>query len=341
MAAALRRRGAWPAAVAFLLLRPLIGCCARPPAGRERMVTHAATFRALADTRVWFFRRLAERLPAGIGLRRSGDLLGRLVADVEALDGLYLRVMVPGRRGAGHGGGGRGAAGRARRCWRPPSPCRWRVALLLPLLLAPGAARAAAEAAEAQGRLRAAAVDPLLGIEDTLAANGEAAGRRRAGARRRERWPQAQRRLAGRAALAGAAGTLLTQAALLGALAWGLAAGGGRGGAGGARRCSWRWPRRRALGLLPRAGAALAAAAAGARRLFEAADAAAAGGRAGRARAALPTGHAIRIEGLRFRLGAGPRAGLRRARPRPAGGQRGSRCSARRASASPPSPRCC
>ena len=77
-------------AVAFLLLRPLIGL---RPAARwaERMATHAATFRALADTRVWFFRRLAERLPAGIGLRPLGDLLGRLVADVEALDGLYLR----------------------------------------------------------------------------------------------------------------------------------------------------------------------------------------------------------------------------------------------------------
>jgi ATP-binding cassette subfamily C protein CydC len=44
---------------------------------------------------VWFFRRLAERLPGGLGLRRAGDLLGRLVSDVEALDGLYLRALVP------------------------------------------------------------------------------------------------------------------------------------------------------------------------------------------------------------------------------------------------------
>src|SRR3954451_7101345 len=80
--------------LAFLLLRPLV---ALRPAARwaERMVTHAATFRALADTRVWFFRRLAERMPAGIGLHRSGDLLGRLVADVEALDRLYLSAIVP------------------------------------------------------------------------------------------------------------------------------------------------------------------------------------------------------------------------------------------------------
>ncbi|MFC4168499.1 thiol reductant ABC exporter subunit CydC, partial [Pseudoroseomonas aestuarii] len=79
----------------LLLLRPLM--VLRPGARYlERLVTHSATFRALADTRIWFFRRLAERLPAGLGLRGAGDLLGRLVSDVEALDGLYLRALVPG-----------------------------------------------------------------------------------------------------------------------------------------------------------------------------------------------------------------------------------------------------
>lgn len=61
----------------------------------DRLVAHAAAFRALADTRVWFFRRLAERLPSGLGFRRSGDLLGRLVSDIDALDRLYLGVLVP------------------------------------------------------------------------------------------------------------------------------------------------------------------------------------------------------------------------------------------------------
>mgnify|MGYP000213880289 CR=1 FL=1 len=32
-----------------------------------------AAFRALADTRVWFFSRLAERMPAGIGLGETVD----------------------------------------------------------------------------------------------------------------------------------------------------------------------------------------------------------------------------------------------------------------------------
>ncbi|WP_428375324.1 thiol reductant ABC exporter subunit CydC [Lichenicoccus sp.] len=61
----------------------------------ERLATHAATFRALADLRVWFFRRLAGSAAGGLGYRRTGDVLGRLVGDVEALDGLYLRLLVP------------------------------------------------------------------------------------------------------------------------------------------------------------------------------------------------------------------------------------------------------
>ena len=280
---------------ALLWLRPLV--LLRPAARwAERMVTHAATFRALADTRVWFFRRLAERLPAGIGLNRSGDLLGRLVADVEALDGLYLRALVP--------------AGVAVMvvlivavllgavpllALAVTAPLL--VALLLPLLLAPGAARAATDSAAAQGRLRAAAVDPLLGLEDTLAANAE--GRAAALlAQEGEALGATQRRLAWRAAWAGAAGTVLVQAALLGALAWGLAAG-AEGAALAALGLFLALAAAETLGLLPRAGTALAAASAGAHRLFEAADTPVAVPDPP-APAPLPAGRAIRIENLHF-----------------------------------------
>ena len=61
----------------------------------ERLVTHGATFRALADMRVWFFRRLAATSAGGLGFRQAGDVLSRLVGDVEALDGLYLRILLP------------------------------------------------------------------------------------------------------------------------------------------------------------------------------------------------------------------------------------------------------
>jgi len=61
----------------------------------ERMVTHDATFRALADLRVWFFRGIARSAAGGLGFRQAGDVLGRLVTDVEALDGLYIRILLP------------------------------------------------------------------------------------------------------------------------------------------------------------------------------------------------------------------------------------------------------
>ena len=61
----------------------------------ERLVSHDAVFRALGDLRVWFFRGLAMRAAGGLGFRQAGDMLARLVNDVEALDGLYLRVVLP------------------------------------------------------------------------------------------------------------------------------------------------------------------------------------------------------------------------------------------------------
>lgn len=61
----------------------------------ERLLGHEATFRALADLRVWFFRGLTRSAAGGLGFRRAGDLLARLVNDVEALDGLFLRLLLP------------------------------------------------------------------------------------------------------------------------------------------------------------------------------------------------------------------------------------------------------
>jgi ATP-binding cassette subfamily C protein CydC len=61
----------------------------------ERVFTHEATFRALAQLRVWLFTGLARSSAGGLGLRQAGDVLARLVNDVEALDGLYLRILVP------------------------------------------------------------------------------------------------------------------------------------------------------------------------------------------------------------------------------------------------------
>jgi ATP-binding cassette subfamily C protein CydC len=61
----------------------------------ERLVTHEAALRVLADLRVWFFRRLSPLAPAGLERYAAGDLAGRLRADVDALENLYLRIFAP------------------------------------------------------------------------------------------------------------------------------------------------------------------------------------------------------------------------------------------------------
>ncbi len=61
----------------------------------ERITTHEATFRVLAHLRSWFYRHLEALGPARLQSYRSADLLNRLVADINALDNLYLRVLVP------------------------------------------------------------------------------------------------------------------------------------------------------------------------------------------------------------------------------------------------------
>jgi thiol reductant ABC exporter CydC subunit len=61
----------------------------------ERMVSHDLTFRLLANTRTWFYRRLEPLAPARLLGLRSGDLLSRVVKDVEELENLYLRISSP------------------------------------------------------------------------------------------------------------------------------------------------------------------------------------------------------------------------------------------------------
>jgi len=61
----------------------------------ERVVTHEATFRVLAGIRSWFFRQLIPLVPGRLSAMRSGDLLSRMTADIDALDALYLRLLAP------------------------------------------------------------------------------------------------------------------------------------------------------------------------------------------------------------------------------------------------------
>jgi ATP-binding cassette subfamily C protein CydC len=61
----------------------------------ERVFAHDATFRILEGLRVWFYCGIEPLAPSGLWRFRSGDILNRIVADIEALDNLYLRAFSP------------------------------------------------------------------------------------------------------------------------------------------------------------------------------------------------------------------------------------------------------
>ena len=61
----------------------------------ERLVTHDATFAALAAIRVQLFRGWTRPEAASRLLRQPAKLLFRLTADIDALESLYLRLLVP------------------------------------------------------------------------------------------------------------------------------------------------------------------------------------------------------------------------------------------------------
>jgi thiol reductant ABC exporter CydC subunit len=61
----------------------------------ERFVTHRASLQILAGLRVWAYRVIEPLAPAALDRRHSGDLLARIVRDVDSLEDLYVRVAVP------------------------------------------------------------------------------------------------------------------------------------------------------------------------------------------------------------------------------------------------------
>lgn len=61
----------------------------------ERYVSHHLTFNLLARFRVWLYERLEPLAPARLMQYRSGDLLTRIVADIESLEHFYVRVIAP------------------------------------------------------------------------------------------------------------------------------------------------------------------------------------------------------------------------------------------------------
>jgi ATP-binding cassette subfamily C protein CydC len=189
----------------------------------ERLVSHDAMFRALTRVRMWFFRGLARSAAGGLGYRRAGDVLARLVNDVEALDGLYLRIIVP-------------ALGVLLLIpilifvlWRDAAAALlalipfFFIAVVLPLRAAKLAEANAHIAATAMAALRNAAIDALSGLREVKIFGAES--RMRAVVKSREAQViDAQETLGVQVSRLNMAGFLATQAGILLVLLAGLAA---------------------------------------------------------------------------------------------------------------------
>jgi ATP-binding cassette subfamily C protein CydC len=142
----------------------------------ERLVTHEATLRQVAWLRVWFYAHLEPLAPARLQQFHSGDLFSRIRADIDALDHLYLRTLVPAAVAA---------AGLAL-CLAFLAAFDLGVALfVLGMLLVAGVlvplwalARGAAPGrrlVETQAELRSLAVDGIQGLPELLVYGAEAA----------------------------------------------------------------------------------------------------------------------------------------------------------------------
>jgi ATP-binding cassette, subfamily C, bacterial CydC len=183
----------------------------------ERLASHDVAFRVLAQVRVAIWRRLAALAPAGVTVFRSGDLLARLVSDVDATQDLFIRGVTPVLAAALVGG----AAVTACLLILAPAAAVLAVGLLtaglvVPLAAAAVAGKAARAAAPARGRLAATVTELLDGAADLHAFGAADAALARADAEDAE-----LTRADGRAAAASALGAGL-MSAVTGLTVWGV-----------------------------------------------------------------------------------------------------------------------
>ncbi|WP_245592650.1 thiol reductant ABC exporter subunit CydC [Actinomadura rifamycini] len=190
----------------------------------ERLVGHDATFRILADLRARVYERLERLAPAGLPAFRGGDLLARLVDDVDAVQDLYLRTLLPCAVAAVVGGASVGVA------WAllPAAGAVLLAALLAAGLAAPWlsaavARRAERRTADLRGELASHVVDTLHGAPE-LIAYGAAPARLAEAARIDREFTRATARSAGTAGLGAALSALAGGLAVWGGLATGVPA---------------------------------------------------------------------------------------------------------------------
>ncbi|MFD5462096.1 thiol reductant ABC exporter subunit CydD [Kitasatospora sp. NPDC127059] len=137
----------------------------------ERLVSHDAVLRTLGTLRAAVYRRLTVLAPAGLPAFRRGDLLSRLVADVDAIQDHHLRWRLPAAVAAVVSV----ASAVAMAVFLPAAGLVLGLGLLLAGVLVPAlAARWSAGAerrqAPARGRLATSVVDALSGTAELTVA---------------------------------------------------------------------------------------------------------------------------------------------------------------------------
>jgi ATP-binding cassette, subfamily C, bacterial CydC len=189
----------------------------------ERLVAHDAAFRSLSKWRVWLYDRLEPLAPAGLGAWRTGDLLTRAIDDVDTLQDLYLRGLLP----VAVTVAAAALAVVVMAVVLPVAGVVLAVALLVALVATPAIAVASrpgrGRQAELRGELSAEVVDLLAGVPDLLAFGQEDRLLDRIDAADRELTRTARRR----AVVAGASSAVVTAclgAAVVGVLAVGVTA---------------------------------------------------------------------------------------------------------------------
>ncbi len=266
----------------------------------ERLVSHDAMFRALGDLRVWFFRGLARSTAGGLGFRRAGDVLARLVNDIEALDGLYLRLLIPLATILVLLPSLIVVAARRNPLLALALAALFLLAaLILPWRAARGTLAAGERLGQAMAGLRVAVLDAVSGIREVRVFGAEgrmlALVQARSGA-----LFAAQHDEARGLARAGAAAMLAGQAAVFAVLLLAALAPAGPGGVTVATLLFLTLAAFEAIAVLPRAGAVAGRIAAAAARVVDAAEETMATAEPPPPRHP-PRGHALRFEAVSFR----------------------------------------
>jgi thiol reductant ABC exporter CydC subunit len=136
----------------------------------ERLSSHDVALRALGRARLRVYERLERLAPSQLGSKRRGDLLARLVADVDSLQNLHLRGIVPPLVALCASAAAVGAAA----AFLPAAAVVLAAGLLLGAIVVPLAAgglarRASRRSAEARGELTAELVETLAGSAELAA----------------------------------------------------------------------------------------------------------------------------------------------------------------------------